>query len=161
MVGWGTTTAPGGPTRFVALAPDGRGCCFMAMSTPYGGRTRNGWFWEQYFSWNPQLAPRNEGLSRTIGFEFWLDRGTFGSLFVAVLPSWFLVFLSGALPGWYAATEPARRRARSRAGPCARCGYDLRSATDAGRCPKCGTPPPSGGFEIRVVTDPGGKNPDA
>jgi hypothetical protein len=52
------------------------------------------------------------------------------------LPHWLLALASGALPALWG-TRRWRKRAKTRAGLCAVCGYDLRASPQ--RCPECGT----------------------
>ena len=65
--------------------------------------------------------------------------------FIAVVPYWLVVALTGVLPAKAAATAVTsrRRRRRALAGQCVACGYDLRATP--GRCPECG--------DGRVVVD--------
>jgi hypothetical protein len=59
-------------------------------------------------------------------------------------PHWMLAAATAVLPAFVigrALIAVRRRKARSRAGACANCGYDLRATV--GRCPECGTTAPS------------------
>jgi hypothetical protein len=55
------------------------------------------------------------------------------------VPHWMLALLAALLPARQAAQLFGRRRTRSQAGLCHRCGYDLRATPD--RCPECGMTP--------------------
>ena len=55
---------------------------------------------------------------------------------IVVIPLWFIVVVTGAVPATWL-VRAARRRRRVRENQCLNCGYDLRAS--AGRCPECGT----------------------
>jgi hypothetical protein len=59
----------------------------------------------------------------------------------AVSPAWVVALLAAVLPCLWARREAGRliQQARTDAGHCPRCGYDLRATP--GRCPECGETP--------------------
>ncbi len=63
--------------------------------------------------------------------------GQLGSGKVCV-PAWLIVVPLFALAVAPSVSSFVRRRVRSRAGLCPKCGYDLRASPE--RCPECGTP---------------------
>jgi hypothetical protein len=74
----------------------------------------------QYVHFSPQFGPHPK------------------SIWLALVPYWFVLGSLAALPlAWIASF--ARRRRRIAANLCAECGYDLRASPS--RCPECGTVP--------------------
>jgi len=67
-----------------------------------------------------------------------------------IIPPWFLVPGTAALPLLWSANRTARllvHRYRLRLGLCLHCGYDLRASND--RCPECGSPTAHSKIEIQ------------
>jgi hypothetical protein len=75
-----------------------------------------------------------------LGFDaFNMRSGANTGEFVAIVPYWFLCLVTVVLPARVAYVRFQMRR-REMLGLCARCGYDLRHASE--RCPECGATVP-------------------
>jgi hypothetical protein len=82
-------------------------------------------------------GPQSTSFNR---FGFALGYGNNGTYEIRRLacPYWFIMLLTGILPGARLAGWRRRaRRLRMRPGLCRHCGYDCRATPD--RCPECGT----------------------
>ena len=67
------------------------------------------------------------------------------------LPYWLIVPVTGVGPWWYLRRlRQLRRRARTRRGLCAGCGYDLRASRE--RCPECGEVVPTRAPDAPALT---------
>jgi hypothetical protein len=78
---------------------------------------------------------REFGNVEGLGFSFGGLRGSEGSLWNLQVPYWFAT-ATLLVPPVLWIVRSGRRRKRSRAGLCRRCGYDLRAS--GGVCPECG-----------------------
>lgn len=86
----------------------------------------------------PPQAPRSAVERHLCGFHFQSFDIAAGRLTVVVLPTWFLLPLTAALPALWVRNF-VRTLRRPGPGCCAACGYDLRATPD--RCPECGAVP--------------------
>jgi hypothetical protein len=66
----------------------------------------------------------------------------FGAWALSMFGPWFALAVTAGVCGtaFYLSARESRRDARSNAGLCPQCGYDLRASND--RCPECGGPIP-------------------
>jgi hypothetical protein len=102
--------------------------------TPSGTLTNSG-----QKSFTPYRYPPILGFSCGIGV--WTSAYSYGKLGIVIIPTWFVLLSTGAIPAAWCSLflrnrEPERRK---RLNLCLTCGYDLRATPN--QCPECGTVP--------------------
>jgi hypothetical protein len=78
---------------------------------------------------------RVRSMRHLAGFWFQSFEVASGHIVVIVVPAWFGLIVTGALPALWIKRRLAARRAHP-PGCCPTCGYDLRATPE--RCPECG-----------------------
>jgi len=149
---------------FYVLRSDAGRICFEQLQTNGIGTPFQGG-WEIVFSDSKRerlgLIPEDRRLANGYGFKSWnwalRFRNPSHAAFLRrrTIPYWPFILVCLIPPSLFLvrALVQRRRRRRSQAGFCIKCGYDLRASP--GRCPECGTLPITGdAAEIQRMRQP-------
>ncbi|HVT90169.1 MAG TPA: hypothetical protein VHD56_15045 [Tepidisphaeraceae bacterium] len=88
---------------------------------------------------NVPFPPSEQGIWNLCGFWYEvLDPGPGRPMYLFVIPAWFILLCTAALPArWmWLYYGPWRSEQWRKAGCCPNCGYDMRASPE--RCPECG-----------------------